>query len=319
MIELQTNTRMKINSTQVLYFTLSAYIDTGSLKYFSFFIVLCLYVLIVGFNVLLIIVICVNRTLHDPMYMFLCSLFVNELYGSLGLFPFMLIQILSDVHIISAPLCFLQIFCIYSYASIEFSNLAIMSYDRYVAICRPLQYNSLMTSQRIVFLVSITWIHSFFSVSVTIFLSSSLQFCRNAINKIYCSNYAIIKLSCNEARVNNIYELVMLFLAVFVPVSVILYTYMRILKVCLSGSKQTRQKAVSTCTPHIASIINFSFGSSSEILQSRFNTNNIPAMLRIFLALYYLTCQPFFNPVLYGLNLSKIRSLCKKLVLKCAF
>uniref|UniRef100_A0A3Q2EHA7 Olfactory receptor n=1 Tax=Cyprinodon variegatus TaxID=28743 RepID=A0A3Q2EHA7_CYPVA len=272
-------------------------------QYFSFFIVLCLYVLIVGFNVLLIIVICVNRTLHDPMYMFLCSLFVNELYGSLGLFPFMLIQILSDVHIISAPLCFLQIFCIYSYASIEFSNLAIMSYDRYVAICRPLQYNSLMTSQRIVFLVSITWIHSFF-----------LLFCGNAIDTIYCSNYAIIKLSCNEARVNNIYELLMLFLAVFVPVSVILYTYMRILKVCLSGSKQTRQKAVSTCTPHIASIINFSFGSSFEILQSRFNTNNnIPAMLRIFLALYYLTCQPFFNPVLYGLNLSKIRSLICKL------
>ncbi|XP_015241479.1 PREDICTED: olfactory receptor 11A1-like [Cyprinodon variegatus] len=307
---------MRINSTQVLYFTLSAYIDTGSLKYLSFFIVLCLYVLIIGSNVLLIVVICLNRSLHEPMYMFLCSLFVNELFGSTSLFPFMLIQILSDVHIISAPLCFLQIFCMYTYGSVEFGNLAVMSYDRYVAICRPLQYNSLMTSQRIVFLVSVTWIYSFITVGVTILMSSSLQFCENVLNKIYCTNHSVIKLACNEPRVNNIYELVMLILAAFAPISIILYTYMRILKVCFSGSKETRQKAVSTCTPHLASVINFSFGVSFEILESRFNMNNVPGMLRIFLALYYLNCQPFLNPLLYGLNMSKIRNLCKKLVPK---
>ncbi|XP_035986209.1 olfactory receptor 11A1-like [Fundulus heteroclitus] len=316
MIVLQTKTRMKINSTQVFYFTLSAYIDTGSVKFFSFLIVLCLYVLIVGSNVLLIMVICVNRSLHEPMYMFLCSLFVNELYGSTGLFPFLLVQILSDVHIISVPLCFLQMFCIYTYASIEFTNLAVMSYDRYVAICHPLQYNSMMTTLKIVFLVSITWLPPVLAVGGTTVLSSSLQLCGNVMNTIYCGNNSIIKLACKEPRVNNIYELFMTFLTVCVPGSVILYTYMRILKVCFSGSKQTRQKALSTCTPHLTSVINFSFGVSFEILQSRFNMNNVPSMLRIFLSLYYLTCQPVFNPVLYGLNMSKIRSLCKKLVQK---
>ncbi|XP_035989622.1 olfactory receptor 52D1-like [Fundulus heteroclitus] len=307
---------MKMNSTQVFYFTLSAYIDTGSVKYFSFLIVLCLYVLIVGSNVPLIVVICVNKSLHEPMYMFLCSLFVNELYGSSGLFPFLLVQILSDVHIISAPLCFLQMFCIYTYACVEFTNLAAMSYDRYVAICCPLQYNSVMTSRRIAILISITWFPPFFFVAVTVFLSSSLHLCGNVMNKIYCGNHSIIKLACKEPKVNNIYELFMTFLTVCVPGSVILYTYMRILKVCFSGSKQTRQKALSTCTPHLASVINFSFGVSFEILQSRFDMNNVPSMLRIFLSLYFLSCQPVFNPVLYGLNMSKIRSLCKKLVQK---
>ncbi|XP_038164446.1 olfactory receptor 11A1-like [Cyprinodon tularosa] len=316
MIEFKTKeTRMKQNSTQVLYFTLSAYIDTGSLKYLPFFIVLFLYVLIVGSNVLLIVVICVNRSLHEPMYIFLCSLFVNELYGSTSLFPFMLLQILSDVHNIFTLPCFLQILSIYTYGTVEFINLAVMSYDRYVAICHPLQYNSLMTSQKIVFLVSITWFTPFLSVGGTMFLSSSLQLCGNIINKIYCDNHSIIKLACKEPRVNNIYELLMTFLTVCVPLSVILYTYMRILKVCFSGSKQTRQKAVSTCTPHIASVINFSFGVSFEIIQSRFNMTHVPGVLRIFLSLYFLTCQPLFNPVLYGLNMSKIRSLCKKLVL----
>ncbi|MEQ2193075.1 hypothetical protein XENOCAPTIV_023130 [Xenoophorus captivus] len=213
------------------------------------------------------------------MYMFLCSLFVNELYGSSGLFPFLLVQILSDVHIVAAPLCFLQIFCVYSYGSVEFTNLAIMSYDRFVAICHPLQYNTLMTSGRMVFLVSITWLPPILAVGGTTFLSSSLQLCGNVIHKIYCDNHSIIKLACNDPRVNNIYELVMTFLTVCVPVSVIFYTYMRILK-------------------------------------SRFNMSNVPSMLRIFLPLYFLTCQPLFNPVLYGLNMSKIRSLCKKMVLK---
>uniref|UniRef100_A0A3Q2P5D0 Olfactory receptor n=1 Tax=Fundulus heteroclitus TaxID=8078 RepID=A0A3Q2P5D0_FUNHE len=303
------------NATRAFYFTLSVYLDMDMLSYLLCLIVLCLYVLIVGSNVLLIVVICVNRSLHEPMYMFLCSLFVNELYGSTSLFPFLLVQILSDVHIISAPLCFLQMFCIYTYACVEFTNLAAMSYDRYVAICCPLQYNSVMTTRRIAILISITWFPPFFFVAVTVFLSSSLQLCGNVINKIYCDNHSVIKLACEEPRVNNIYELVMTFLTVCVPGSVILYTYVRILKVCFSGSKQTRQKALSTCTPHLASVINFSFGVSFEIVQSRFNMNNVPSMLRTILPLYFLTCQPLFNPVLYGLNVSNIRNLSKKLIL----
>ncbi|XP_008425055.1 olfactory receptor 11A1-like [Poecilia reticulata] len=316
MFALQTKLRMKINSTHVLYFTLSAFLDTDMLSYFFFLIVLCLYVLIIGSNVLLIAVICVNRSLHEPMFLFLCSLFVNELYGSLGLFPFLLVQILSDVHIIPAPLCLLQIFFLYTYGSVEFANLAVMSYDRYVAICRPLLYNSLMTARRIAFLISIIWLPPLFCVGFTVYLSSSLHLCGNIINKVYCDNHSIIKLACNDPTANNIYELIMAFLTVCVPVSVILYTYLRILQVCFSGSKQTRQKAVSTCTPHLASIINFSFGVSFEILQSRFNMNTVPGLLRTIFPLYYLTCQPLFNPVLYGLNMSRIRSMCKKLLLR---
>uniref|UniRef100_A0A3B3UJ79 Olfactory receptor n=1 Tax=Poecilia latipinna TaxID=48699 RepID=A0A3B3UJ79_9TELE len=288
-----------MNSTQVSYFTLGAYIDEKLFRYLFFTILLVLYVLIIGSNVLLIVLICVNRSLHEPMFLFLCSL--------LGLFPFLLVQILSDVHIIPAPLCLLQIFFLYTYGSVEFANLAVMSYDRYVAICRPLQYNSLMTAQRIVFLVSIIWLPPLFCVGFTVFLSSSLQLCGNVINKVYCDNHSIIKLACNDPTANNIYELIMAFLTVCVPVSVILYTYLRILQVCFSGSKQTRQKAVSTCTPHLASVINFSFGVSFEILQSRFNMDTVPGLLRTIFPLYYLTCQPLFNPVLYGLNMSRIR------------
>ncbi|KAM4590266.1 olfactory receptor 10A3-like [Fundulus diaphanus] len=305
-----------MNSTQVLFFTLGAYFDTGLLKYLFFLILLCLYVLIVGSNVLLIVVICVNRSLHEPMYMFLCSLFVNELYGSSSLFPFLLVQILSDVHIISVPLCFLQIFCLYTYAGVEFCNLAVMSYDRYLAICHPLQYHTLMSLKKVALFIAAAWITAFLTVVTTTSLSFSLPLCGNFINKTYCDNYSIVKLACSDTTVNNIYGLINMALIVFVPVGLILYTYMRILKVCFSGSKQTRQKAVSTCTPHLASLVNFCAGCVFEIIQSRFNMSSVPRLFQILLSLYFLTCPPLFNPGVYGLNVSEIRSVCKNLFLK---
>ncbi|XP_045930570.1 olfactory receptor 49-like [Micropterus dolomieu] len=259
-------------------------------------IVMSLYMLIVGANLLLIVVICMNRSLHEPMYLFLCSLFVNELYGSTGLFPFLLLQILSDIHTVSVPFCFLQIFCLYTYAGVEFANLAIMSYDRYLAICYPLQYNTRMTFKKVVLLIGVSWLCPFLINVVTASLRVPLQLCGNIINKVFCDNYSVVKLACSDTTVNNIYGLISASLSIVGPVSLILYTYVKILKVCFSGSKQTRQKAVSTCTPHLASLLNFSFGCFFEVLQSRFNMNSVPNMLRIFLSLYFLTCQPLFNP-----------------------
>ncbi|XP_074536213.1 olfactory receptor 52D1-like [Halichoeres trimaculatus] len=301
-----------INSTEVSYFTLGAYFDTS--ESLSFIIIMSLYVFIVFANLSLVVVICVNRSLHEPMYLFLCSLFVNELYGSTGLFPLLLAQVLSDSHTVSAPFCFLQIFCIYSYANVEFCNLAIMSYDRYLAICFPLQYNTLMTSHRVAGLIALVWLYPFLGITGLISLSASLQMCGNNINKVYCDNFFIVKLSCGDTTPNNIYGMVYTAVTIGVVIS-ILYTYIRILRVCSSGSKQTRQKALSTCTPHLASLLNFSCGCFFEIVQSRFEMKHVPHVARIFLSLYWLTCQPLLNPIVYGLNLSKIRSSCRSLVL----
>ncbi|KAM8769748.1 olfactory receptor 11A1-like [Acanthopagrus schlegelii] len=303
-----------INSTQVSYFTLSAYTDTRLLRYLYFIIIMSIYCSIICCNMLLIVVICMNRSLHEPMYMFLCSLFVNELYGSSGLFPFLLTQILSDIHTVSASLCFLQIFCVYTYVNVQFCTLVVMSYDRYLAICCPLQYNTRMTSNRIVILIALTWLYPFLAISILISLSASLQLCGNTINKVYCDNYSIVKLACSNTTVNNIYGIIATTLTIICPITLIFYTYIKILIVCFFGSKQTRQKALSTCTPHLASLINFSCGCFFEIVQNRFNMKHVPHMLRIFLSLYWLTCQPLFNPVLYGLNITKIRITCKNIV-----
>ncbi|XP_068587678.1 olfactory receptor 11A1-like [Cebidichthys violaceus] len=305
---------MMINSTKVSYFTLAAYVDTGLFKYLYFVVILSLYMLIICSNLLLIVVICMNRSLHEPMYLFLCSLFVNELVGSTGLFPFLLVQILSDIHTVSAPLCFLQIYCVYTYGNIEFLNLAVMAYDRYLAICHPLHYDTRMTNRKAATLIAVTWLLLFIENGFTLTLIVPLQLCGNIINKVYCDNYSVVKLACYDTTVNNVYGLVVSAFSIFGPLILIIFSYMKILRVCFSGCKQSRQKAVSTCTPHLASLLNFSFGACFEILQSRFNMNGVPNILRIFLSMYFLTCPPLFSPLMYGLNMSKIRVSCKDLM-----
>ncbi|XP_041797273.1 olfactory receptor 11A1-like [Chelmon rostratus] len=303
-----------MNSTQVSYFILASFYDVGVFKYLYFILIMSLYILIFCTNLLLIVVICMNRSLHEPMYLFLCSLFVNELYGSAGLFPFLLLQILSDVHTVSASCCFLQIFCVFSYVCVEFLSLAVMSYDRYVAICHPLQYNSRMTSRKVALLVGATWLFPILTIVALISLTLPLQLCGNIINRVYCGNYAVVKLACSDTRLHNIYGLIYAFIAVIIPLILIICTYIKILKLCFSASKQTRQKAVSTCTPHLASLLNFSFGCCFQLLQGRFDMSSLPNTLGILLSLYFLTCQPLFTPVMYGLKMSKIHNICKRLL-----
>ncbi|XP_034548191.1 putative gustatory receptor clone PTE03 [Notolabrus celidotus] len=302
-----------INFTHFSHFRLGGFSETRVLKYLFFMIVMFIYTLILCANLLLIVVICKNRSLHEPMYIFPCSLFVNELFGSTGFFPLLLIQILSDSHTVSVPLCFLQIFCVYLYVNVELLILAAISYDRYLAICYPLQYISLMTFKKVGVLIAVSWLTACLSVACTVSLSSTLQLCGNIIDNVYCNNYSIVKLACSDTTINNIYGLFITALTVFVPLIWIFYTYMRILKVCFSGSKQTRQKAVSTCTPHLASLLNFTFGICIEVTQSRLNMSGVPSLLSIILSLYLLTCQPILNPVMYGLKMSKIFNICKSL------
>ncbi|XP_049921815.1 olfactory receptor 1038-like [Epinephelus moara] len=301
---------MTVNSS-LSYFILSTYIHVGALKYLCFMMTAVLYSVIVLINTSLIVVICVNRSLHEPMYMFLCSLFVNELYGSTGLFPLLLLQILSDIHTVSASACFLQIYCLYTYANIEFCNLAVMSYDRYLAICCPLQYNTRMTFNKALIFIAVLWFYSFVKFMITLSLNIRLTLCGNIIHSLYCHNYLVVKLACSDTRVNNFYGIFGTVLTVVIPLLPILFSYMKIFQVCFSGSKQTRQKAVSTCTLHLISLLNFSFGCCFEILQSRFDTSGVPSVLRIILSLYFLIIQPLLNPIMYGLQMSKIRNTCK--------
>ncbi|KAK7929570.1 hypothetical protein WMY93_005965 [Mugilogobius chulae] len=298
-------------SYNVTSFTFVSYTDTGSLRFLWFFVLLLLYLIIIFSNLLLIAVITLDRTLHQPMFLLLLSHLANQLLGSATIFPFLLFQMLQDHHTISRSFCFVQIFFLFFYGSVQILMLAAMSYDRYVAICFPLQYHTLLSTQKLLRLLLVVWLFPLLEVSFMVSLSAPLKLCGSHLSKVYCDNYSVVKLACGDTTLNNVYGLLYTCVILLLVPAVILYTYMRIIKVCQNGSKRMRQKAISTCAPHLASLLNLTVACFCELVMTRFNTSFLPNDVRIFLSLYFITCPPLFDPLVYGLSLSKVRTSCR--------
>ncbi|XP_029936087.1 olfactory receptor 4K1-like [Myripristis murdjan] len=297
------------NSTQVVSFVLTMYGNIGNFKYLYFIVTVLLYMLIIFVNAVVIVIIYVDINLHEPMYLILCGLLANEIYGSTGLLPCLMAQILSDTHEISVSYCFIQIFCLHTYAGIEYAILTVMAYDRYVCICKPLHYNVIITKRKIQQVIVAVWIYVFVEVGVLLSFTIRLKLCGNIINRVCCSNHLVAQLSCSSNReMSHIHDLVFgLVLSVAVPTGFISFTYIKILAVCLNSSKDTKQKAVSTCTPHLVALLSFSFGCFHELITQRFDMAFVPYPLRVISSTYLFTFQPLLSPIIYGFKLSKIR------------
>ncbi|XP_031714455.1 olfactory receptor 10A6-like [Anarhichas minor] len=303
------------NSTVSFYFNLTMFVNIGYYRYPVFVFFLLIYSFILFANLVIILVIFRERTLHMPMYMFIACLSVNSLYGSTGFFPRFLMDLLSDTHMISRTACFTQIYVIYTYASHEFPILGIMAYDRYVAVCHPLHYHRKMTSQTVWKLAVFAWICPAFFISVCIYLSSRLPLCGNEIKKVFCAIWNITKLSCVTIVVNNIVGMLVTATA-SLPLLYVLYTYLRIVLVCWKSSAEFKGKVFQSCLPHVVSFVIYSIVSFSDIALSRYNIEEINPYLSVILSLEFAVIPPILNPLVYGLKLPEIRKHILKMLLR---
>ncbi|XP_044073873.1 olfactory receptor 51E1-like [Siniperca chuatsi] len=295
------------NSTVSFYFNLTMFVNIGHYRYPAFVFCLLLYSFIVSANLVIILVISRERTLHEPMYMFIALLSVNALYGSSGFFPRFLMDLLSDSHLISRPACFTQIYIIYTYASYEVTILSIMAYDRYVAVCHPLHYHRKMTSKTVLKLAALAWSFPAFGLMALIFLSARLPLCDNEIQKVFCANWNVVKLSCVNTYVNNIYGLLLTITTVFFPFFYVLYTYLQIVVVCWKSSAEFKGKVLQSCLPHIVSFVIYSITGFCDIALSRYNLEEINPFVAVILSLEFVIIPPVLNPLMYGLKLPEIR------------
>ncbi|XP_066555206.1 olfactory receptor 52J3-like [Amia ocellicauda] len=293
------------NYSSVTVFTLDGLNETASHKYIFFAFTLLAYLLIWLFNLTLIITIIIEKTLHEPMYIFLCNLCVNGLYGTAGLYPKLLADFLSDSHVISFSGCFLQIFVIYSSVMCEFTILTVMAYDRYVAICKPLQYHSIMTSLTISKFLLISWIFPFCESTLSIFLTFRLPLCGSHIYKLYCENYSIVKLSCVDTTLNNVSGYIFILMHVSEALFIV-YSYIHIVRACVK-SREESSKFLQTCFPHLFTVIIFTTAIVFDLMYSRYGSKTIPQALRNFMAVEFQVIPPLLNPLIYGLKLSQIR------------
>lgn len=246
------------------------------------------------------------------MYIFLGSLCFNALYGAIGFYPKFLSDLLSDVHVISYVGCFVQIYIIYSNAKIDYSILVVMAYDRYVAICRPLQYHSVMSKQRVMLLLGLSWLVPLCFETCVISLSSMLQLCGSHIDKLYCENWAIVKLACGATTANNIVGMVLI-VFYFCHALLIAFSYMQLVKTSLK-SDESRKKFVQTCLPHLFCLFNVTASLLFDLMYSRYGSLSLPQHLRNFMAIQFLIITPVLNPIIYGLKLTKIRNTLKSYI-----
>ncbi|KAM3862228.1 olfactory receptor 6N1-like [Diretmus argenteus] len=297
------------NNSGPFYFDLTLFTDQGALRYLFFTLCLLLYAAIVSGNIVIIVTICLERSLHQPMYIFISCLSVNSLYGSAGFFPRFMVDLLSDTHLISRPACFTQMYVIYTYASYELTILSVMAYDRYVAICQPLHYQNKMTSRVVCGLVAFVWCYPVCTIFFCLYLSIRLPLCGNQLPRVFCTNWPVVQLSCVETTLNNVAGFFVTITTVFLPLIFVLYSYLCILLVCRRSSAEFRGKALQTCLPHIVTFVNYSITLFCEVSLSRYKADEINPFVVVVLSLEFLIIPPIMNPLVYGLNLPQIRGM----------
>lgn len=299
--------KCNMNNGTALTFTMTAYAVLENYKHALFVVFLLLYLLTLMLNLVLVTIIRQRKDLHQPMNIFMCMLFINEIYGSTALCPSVMSLLISNSYETPLKWCLAQVYFLHTYASAEFCVLALMGYDRYLAICYPLHYHSTMSNSRISKLIALTVLYPSILFGCFYSLTLQLSFCGRVIPKLYCVNMEVVRNSCTNISHISIAGLFLILVFVVPQMLMIIVSYAQISRVCWKLTRKSRRNALRTCVPHLLSLLNFSMGSIFEIIQTRFNMRHVATEVRIFLSLYFVVITPIANPLLYGLGTQVIR------------
>ncbi|KAJ0063422.1 hypothetical protein NL108_002763, partial [Boleophthalmus pectinirostris] len=281
-------------------------IPTGG-KYPIFLFGIAIYLFSVSCNVTLLLLIILKRNLHKPMYIILFSLPLNDLIGINTMLPKVLSDIMSESHCVSYPLCVLQAFLLHMYGGGILFILAAMSFDRYIAICMPLRYSTVMTPKLIFCIISLVWGLDFILNCILFSLQSHLPKCRSVIFNVFCDNPSLLKLTCGNTTLNNIIGLFNTAFMQAISVSVQGFSYVKILITCMvSGRLETKTKAVNTCVAQLVIFVMFEIVATFTILSHRFQ--NVSDDLQKIMGMLIFLVPPLLNPIVYGLYTNEIRS-----------
>ncbi|KAM5255459.1 olfactory receptor 2A7-like [Ctenodactylus gundi] len=259
--------------------------------------------------------ICLDRRLHTPMYFFLSHLAFVDIAYACNTVPQMLANLLSPAQPISFAGCLTQTFLFLTFAHTECLLLVVMSYDRYVAICRPLWYSAIMNWRVCTILVGTSWTLGVFLALVHLGLLLPLPFCGpQTVNHFFCEIIAVLKLACTDTRIN---ELVVLAGAVSVlvgPFSSIVTSYLQILRAILRiQSGEGRQKAFSTCSSHLC-VVGLFYGTAIVTYMAPKSSHSQEQ--KKILSLFYSLFNPMLNPLIYSLRNAEVKGVLRRVLWK---
>ncbi|XP_061595242.1 putative gustatory receptor clone PTE03 [Cololabis saira] len=275
--------------------------------YTVFFLLFISYVFIMILDVGILVIIILDKNLHQPMYLLFCNLPVSDIIGTTQILP----RVLSDIllppseRIISYYECVVQAFTAHIFGTTSHTVLIIMAFDRYVAICHPLRYTAVMTNAMMVKLTVSAWGVPFVLVACLLGLTVRLNRCRTLITSPFCDNASLFKLSCESSLINNIYGLTFTVLLFIVSIGSMVLTYANIAAVCLrSKSKALNNKALKTCSTHLVVYLIMGLSGITHITLHRFpqlsNFRKLSAIL-------FIIIPSSLNPIIYGLQSREMR------------
>ncbi|XP_047397672.1 olfactory receptor 11A1-like [Sciurus carolinensis] len=303
------------NQTVIVEFVLRGFSSILHLNISLFVMFLVFYILTISGNILIVLLVLFNHPLHTPMYFFLVNLSFLEIWYTSNIVPKMLLIIIFEQKTISVAGCLAQFYFFGSLAATECLLLAVMSYDRYLAICQPLRYTVLMTGPLCIRLAAGSWICCFLLTSVTMVLLCRLTFCGpNEIDHFFCDFTPLVHLSCMDTSLTETIAFATSSAVTLVPFLLITASYSCILASILripSGSG--RRKAFSTCSSHIIVVTVF-YG--TLIATYLVPSTSSSQLLRKGFSLLYTILTPMSNPIIYSLRNRDIHEALKNCLRK---
>ncbi|KAG8433541.1 hypothetical protein GDO86_017730 [Hymenochirus boettgeri] len=296
------------NNSQDQTFLLLGFQGLYSYRFLVFAIFIIVYILILCGNVLIILVIVSNRLQHSPMYFFLCNLSLLEIVSTTEIIPAILQILLRNGIRLSLFGCLAQLYFIGSFSTTESFLLTVMSYDRYLAICRPLHYSSVMHFRFCCYFVLASWISAFLIVFVVIGFLSQQDFCRqiNTIDHFFCDFIPVLGLSCSDTSTVKMTIYLLSPLSIISPFLLITMTYVFIIRSVLNIQSVTgKKKAFSTCSSHLTVVCIYYI---TLFMVYVVPTNDRSLQANKILSLLYTVITPILNPFIYSLNNREIKT-----------
>ncbi|CAL8266223.1 unnamed protein product [Merluccius merluccius] len=274
-----------------------------------FVFLLVSYLFIMFANVGMVVLVCIERSLHHPMYVLFCNLPINDIMGNSIMVP----RLLSDMLVppserfINYYECVVQAFFSHLFGTTSHTVLMIMAFDRYVAICNPLRYATIMNNNMVMKLIVSAWGVAIVLVAVLLGLTIRLNRCRMMITSPYCDNASLFKLSCESVFINNVYGLSFTVVLFTASIGSVALTYIRITAVCLtSNNKALNSKALQTCSTHLSVYLIMILCGMLIILMHRFPQYSD---YRKMLSIMFHIVPSGLNPIIYGVQSKEIRKL----------
>ncbi|XP_025916176.1 olfactory receptor 14C36-like [Apteryx rowi] len=301
------------NSSSLNEFILLAFTDARELQLLHFSLFLGIYLAALLGNGLIITAVACDQHLHTPMYFFLLNLSLLDLGTVSTTVPKSMANSLRGTRAISYSGCAAQVFLIVFLFSAEYSLLTVMAYDRYIAICRPLHYETLMGSRVCVKMAAAAWGTSFLHALVHTATTFSIPLCQgNTVDQFFCEIPQILKLSCSDSYLREVGLLVVSGCLGFGCFIFIVLSYVQIFTVVLRiPSEQGRHKAFSTCIPHLA--VFSLFVSTSKFAYLKPPSLSSPA-LDLVVTVLYSVVPPTVNPLIYSMRNKELKDALRKVI-----